>query len=188
MARIEVRLSDEFDELLRKRADAEQSTISDCVRTLIERVLAGLDEDSADEDEDQLRAGFAELARNYPSMRQELFEDDPDLRLDDPFEPDVELDGPVASSMSTTKRAFTGHLTDRHVYAMAVRIPGDAKPDSDPATMARVLEPPDWSTATSEVLSKFIVHMFLAGDEPFDGPVIVYPRPEPTPRHRSTKA
>ena len=186
MARIEVLLSDEFDELLRKRADAEESTISDCVRTLIERVLTRFDEDSADEDE--LRAGFAEFAGNYPSMRQELFEDDPDLRLDDPFEPDVEHDGPVASSMSTTKRAFAGHLADRHVYAMAVRIPGDAKPDSDPATMARVLEPPDWSTATSEVLSKFIVHMFLAGDEPLDGPVIVYPRPEPAPLHRSTKA
>lgn len=188
MARIEVLLSDEFDELLRKRADAEQSTISDCVRKLIERVLTGLDDDTAGDNEDELRAGFAEFARDYPSIRQELFEDDPDLRMDDPFEPDADHDGPVASSMSTTKRAFGGHLADRHVYAMAVRIPRDAKLGSDPATMARVLEPPDWSTATSAALSKFIVHLFLAGDEPLDGPVIVYPRPEPAPQHRSTKA
>lgn len=188
MARIEVLLSDEFEDLLRKRADAEQSTINDCVRKLIERVLTGLDDDSAGDDEDVLRAGFADFARDYPSIRQELFEDDPDLRMDDPFEPDADHDGPVVSSMSTTKRAFAGHLADRHVYAMAVRIPRDAKLDNDPATMARVLEPPDWPTATSEALSKFIVHMFLAGDEPLDGPVIVYPRPEPASQHRSAQA
>lgn len=186
MARIEVLLSDEIDELLRKRADAEQSTISDCVRSLIEQVLTRLDEDADSEDDESLREGFAKLARDYPSIRQELFEDDPDLSLDAPFESDADHDESIASSMS--KRAFTGHLTDRHVYAMAVRIPRDPKPDSDPATIARDLEPPDWSTARREELSKFIVHMFLAGDEPLDGPVIVYPRPEPVPHAPSTKA
>ncbi len=188
MARIEVLLSDEFDELLRKRAEAEQSTISDCVRTLIEQVLTQLDDDAAGDNEEDLWTGFAEFAREYPSIRQELFEDDPDLRLDVPIESDTEHGGPVASSMSPVKHAFTGHLMDRHVYAMAVRIPRDAKPGSDPATVARFLEPPDWSTASTEALSKFIVHLYLAGDEPLDGPVIVYPQPEPTPRHRGTKA
>lgn len=186
MARIEVLLSDEVDKLLRKRADSEQSTVSDCVRSLIEQVLTRLDVDADGEDDEDVREGFAEFAREYPSIRRELFDDDPDLSLDAPFEPDVDHDSLTASSMS--KRAFTGHLTDRHVYAMAVRIPRDAKLDSDPATMARDLEPPDWSPAAREALSKFIVHMFLAGDEPLDGPVIVYPRPEPVPHPPSTKA
>ncbi|MDE0498386.1 MAG: hypothetical protein OXH86_13625 [Acidimicrobiaceae bacterium] len=94
MARIEVLLSDDIDELLRKRADADG------------------------DDDESLREGFAKFARDYPSIRQELFEDDPDLSLDAPFESDVDHDEPITSSMS--KRAFTGHLTDRHVYAMAV--------------------------------------------------------------------
>ena len=96
MARIEVLLSDEIDDLLRRRAHAEQSTVSDCVRMLIEQVLTDLDGGSDDEDEEALRAGFAEFARNYPSLRRDLFDDDPDLRLDDPFEPEAKHGDPVA--------------------------------------------------------------------------------------------
>ena len=110
MARIEVLLSDEFDELLRQRADAEQSTISECVRSLIERVLTGLDEHAESEDPEALRTTFEEFARDYPAIRQELFDDDPDLRLDVPFERSAEPDVPIASSMATGESVFTGHL------------------------------------------------------------------------------
>ena len=63
-----------------------------------------------------LRAAFEEFARDYPAIRQELFEDDLDLRLDEPFEPSEESEDPIASSMSTEQHAFTGHLADRGVY------------------------------------------------------------------------
>ena len=91
MAHVEAPLADEFDELVRRRPDAERSTISDCAHALIETAMTGLDEDSTDQDEEELRAGFAELARNYPSIRHELLDRDPDLRLDMPFEPEAEV-------------------------------------------------------------------------------------------------
>lgn len=91
MAHVEAPHADELNELLRKHPDAEQSTISDCAHTLIERVVTGLHEDPTDHDEEELRAGFAGFARHYPLIRHQLFDGDPDLRLDMPFEPDADI-------------------------------------------------------------------------------------------------
>ncbi|WP_420608472.1 hypothetical protein [Candidatus Poriferisodalis sp.] len=193
MSRIEVLLSEDFHRLLRKLADAEQSTTSECARTLIETVLRQLDDRVSSVDEEALKAQFADFAREYPALRRELFDADADLRLDEPTAPSAESGGAIPSSSGSSSAddgdaALTGHLADRHVYAMAVRIPRDAKPDSDVVTMASMLEPHDWTSSRVRMLSKYIVHMYLAGDEPFDGPLIVYPQSQPDPRSDSARA
>jgi len=75
MHRTTLYLTDEQDRVLRARARLDGTTKSAVIRGILDRDLRPIHDD-------ELRAGFAELADQYPAMIEGLFDDDPDLCIE----------------------------------------------------------------------------------------------------------
>ncbi len=76
MHRTNIYLTDEQDRALRARAQADRSTKSAVIRSILDRELVA---STITPEEAQ---GFAEFAKIYADIADELFADDPDLRID----------------------------------------------------------------------------------------------------------
>ena len=105
--------------------------------------------ESLDLTDEEMHQAFEEFERDYHKISQELFGDD---------------------------STFSGHLPDRHFYAFAVTIPSDAESESEPVTVAELLDRLPPSEDIESALSTYIAHLVVAADDPLDGPAIIYPQ------------
>lgn len=104
--------------------------------------------DPIDPTNEDMRQAFAEFERNYRDISDQVFGED---------------------------AAFSAHLPDRHIYAIAVTIPTEAEPGGKPVTLAELLGRLPSSAEAESALSTYIAHLVVAGDDPLDGPAIIYP-------------
>lgn len=76
MHRTNIYLTEEQERALDARARVEGRTRSAVLRAILDRELAGVPLD------DEVQAAFAALADDYDELVGDLFDDDPDLRID----------------------------------------------------------------------------------------------------------
>ena len=115
--------------------------------------------DPIDPTNEDVQQAFAEFERAYRDISDQVFGED---------------------------AAFSAHLPDRHIYAFAVTIPTEADPGSESMTVAELLDRLPASAEIESALSTYIAHLVVAGDDPLDGPALIYPRARLDTHHRQS--
>lgn len=115
--------------------------------------------DPIDPINEDVQQAFAEFERAYRDISDQVFGED---------------------------AAFSAHLPDRHIYAIAVTIPTEADSGGESMTVAELLDCLPASAETEPAPSTYIAHLVVAGDDPLDGPAIIHPRTRQETHHRQS--